>query len=85
MNLLEITVSAKYTWAAGRAAAGLPAPGGPGGLSDHRQLQRDHRQGIPVHLKTQNARPLWLFHSWAGIIIYLHYAKHCFGEHITVQ
>lgn len=49
--------------AAGRAAAGFPAPGGPGGLSDYCQLQRDHRQGIPVHLKTQNARPLWLFHS----------------------
>ena len=42
---------------------GFPAPGGPGGLSDYCQLQRDHRQGIPVHLKTQNARPLWLFHS----------------------
>ena len=56
--------------AAGRAAAGFPAPGGPGSLSDHCQLQRDHRQRVPVHLKTQNARPLWLFHSWAGIIIY---------------
>lgn len=49
--------------AAGRAAAGFPAPGGPGGLSDYCQLQRDHRQGIPVHLKTQNARPLWKSHS----------------------
>ena len=38
--------------------------------SDHCQLQQDHRQRIPVHLKTQNARPPWLFHSWAGIIIY---------------
>ena len=59
--------------AAGRAAAGFPAPGGPGGLSDHCQLKRDHRQRVPVHLKTQNARPLWLFHSWAGII-YIIYA-----------
>ena len=42
---------------------GFPAPGGPGGLSDHRQLQRDHRQRIPVHLKTKNARPLWKNHS----------------------
>ncbi len=28
--------------------------------SDHCQLQQDHRQGIPVHLKTQNARPPWV-------------------------
>lgn len=28
--------------------------------SDHCQLQQDHRQRIPVHLKTQNARPPWV-------------------------